>query len=46
MGNTMLHLVAWEAEQQAPELLALSDDWQAIWAASEVSYKQVDFSSS
>jgi hypothetical protein len=36
-----MHFIAWEAENNAPELLSLSDTWEALWAASDLSYKQV-----
>lgn len=42
-GNTMMHYLAWEANKYHPEVIGFSENWEAVWAAADVSYKQVSY---
>lgn len=42
LGSSLLHLVAWEAYNSAPEIISLVDKFQSVIAASNLSYRQVE----
>ena len=39
----MLHLLAGLAERKLPEAASVGEHWEAVWAAAEVSYRQVQW---
>lgn len=41
-GNTLLHYISWELEKKQPELLSVGSSWEGVWAAAEVSFKQLE----
>ena len=41
-GPTLLHLVAWEAYESMPDMLTIFDKWNAVMAAADLSFRQVE----
>jgi hypothetical protein len=39
---TLLHFIVGEIEKTQPNLLTFPDTWTALWAASDISLKQVN----
>lgn len=41
-GQSLLHFIAEEASLKSPEILAITSNWSAVWAAAEVSQHQIE----
>ncbi len=41
-GPTLLHLIAWEADRRMPTINRVFDQWQAVLAAADLSFKQLE----
>ena len=41
-GPTVLHFLAYQAEECAPDVLQIASTWENIWVASEISFDQME----
>jgi hypothetical protein len=41
-GPTVLHFLAMQAEQSAPDVLTIASNWENVWLAAETPFQQME----